>query len=288
MASPALKSQNATEAKAPKSCEQIFMHSIKRVIVMDVDSQLTIFEYKKKWSGSDETDGVDALIKTFYQFAHSTNKNSGALQKVRFEKPRVTRKHNRKTTRQTQNEMLVKSIMKPLETMEMIVKDHEGVRAILFIDITSWDAEIEPEIRQRVDKYLNDLTTRFRDQYKTVIDADEFRSNIKEIADDISRNKADGPKSQLKMMETFKDFDIKALLGDQSTRESHTTEKGEESNNVPAQGTQNGKSNSSSSPSGAIDEDKKVESTINTEYNDSQNALALSDVTLTAKDGAAD
>ena len=89
------------------------------------------------------------------------------------------------------------------------MKDHEGVRAILFIDITSWDAEIEPEIRQRVDKYLNDLTTRFRDQYKTVIDADEFRSNIKEIADDISRNKADGPKVATKDDETFKDFDIK-------------------------------------------------------------------------------
>ena len=284
MASPALKSQNATEAKAPKSCEQIFMHSIKRVIVMDVDSQLTIFEYKKKWSGSDETDGVDALIKTFYQFAHSTKKNSGALQKVRFEMPRVTRKHNRKTTRQTQNEMLVKSIMKPLEIMEMIVKDHEGVRGILFVDITSWGAEIGPELRQRVDKYLHALTTRFRDQYKTVIDADEFRSNIKEIADDISRNKADGPKAQLKMMEIFKGFDIETLLGDQLMRNTHTADKGEGSNNVPAQETQNEKSNNSS----AIDEDKTVKSTMDTEDSDSQKALALSDVTLTAKDGADD
>ena len=71
-------------------------------------------------------------------------------------------------------------------------------------------------------------------------------------------------------------------------RNAHTAEKGEESNNVPAQDTQNGKSNNSSSPSGAIDEDKTVENTMDTEYNDSQNALALSDVTLTAKDGADD
>lgn len=276
MASSAPKSQNAVEAKAPKSCEQIFMHSIKRVIVMDVDSQLTIFEYKKKWSGSGDTDGVDALIKTFYQFAHSTDKDSGILQKVRFEKPRVTRKHNRKTTRQTQNEILTKSIMKPLEIMEMIVKDHDGIRAILFIDITSWDTDIEPDLRQRVNEYLNALTARFREQYKTVVDADEFRSNIKEIADDISRNKPSGPKLQLKMMEAFKDFDIESLLGDQS---SQTVDgRGEKSNNVPVPDTQ---SNNSSPQSIAISQDKKVESTNNTDDNDSQKALALSDVTLT-------
>ena len=47
--------------------EQLFIHSIKRVVIMDVKTQLTIFEHKKKWGGADSTDGVDALVKTFYQ-----------------------------------------------------------------------------------------------------------------------------------------------------------------------------------------------------------------------------
>ena len=67
-------------------------------------------------------------------------------------------------------------------------------------------------------------------------------------------------------------------------RNTHTADKGEGSNNVPAQETQNEKSNNSS----AIDEDKTVKSTMDTEDSDSQKALALSDVTLTAKDGADD
>ena len=45
--------------------EQLFIHSIKRVVIMDVKTQLTIFEHKKKWGGADSTDGVDALVKTF-------------------------------------------------------------------------------------------------------------------------------------------------------------------------------------------------------------------------------
>ena len=53
---------------------------------------------------------------------------------------------------------------------------------------------------------------------------------------------------------------------------------------MSAQETQNEKSNNSS----AIDEDKTVKSTMDTEDSDSQKALALSDVTLTAKDGADD
>ena len=52
--------------------------------------------------------------------------------------------------------------------------------------------------------------------------------------------------------------------------------------------SQHRKQNEKSNNSSAIDEDKTVKSIMDSEYSDSQKALALSDVTLTAKDGADD
>ena len=138
--------------------EKIVKASIKRVVIMDVKTQLTIFEHKKKWGGADSTDGVDALVKTFYQFAHSIDKTSGKLERVRFEKPRATRQHFRKTTRQAQSEMVAHSIVKPMEIMEMTVKEYGDIRAIIFVDVTSWVKDVEQVLRKRVDMYLDLLT----------------------------------------------------------------------------------------------------------------------------------
>ena len=48
-----------------------FHKSIMRIVIMDKLAKLSLFERVYNWIGSDSTDGVDALIKTFYQFAGS-------------------------------------------------------------------------------------------------------------------------------------------------------------------------------------------------------------------------
>lgn len=202
--------------------EQLFIHSIKRVVIMDVKTQLTIFEHKKKWGGADSTDGVDALVKTFYQFAHSIDKTSGKLERVRFEKPRATRQHFRKTTRQAQSEMVAHSIVKPMEIMEMTVKEYGDIRAIIFVDVTSWVKDVEQVLRKRVDMYLDLLTKQFMEKYKDEMEKKDFRTNIKKISDDIARNKLTGPEKQLELMKMFIEFNIENLVGEKNIDNNNT------------------------------------------------------------------
>jgi len=196
--------------------EQRFIHSIKRVVIMDVETQLTIFEHKKNWGGADSTVGVDALVKTFYQFAHSIDKTSGKLERVRFEKPRASRKHFRETTRQIQAKIVTQSIVKPLEIMEMVVKDYGGIRAILFVDITSLKKDVEVALRKRTESYLNALAKKFTEKYEVEIKKEDFRTNIKKIADDLAKNKPSGPEKQLKMMQIFEKFSVEYLVGEKN------------------------------------------------------------------------
>lgn len=255
--------------------EQRFIHSIKRLVIMDIQTQLTIFEYKNKWDGADSTDGVDALVKTFYQFAHSIDKNSGKLERVRFEKPRATRQHFRETTRQTQTKIVTRSIVKPLEIMEMVVKDYGEIRAILFVDITSWEKDVEAVLRKRTESYLNLLTKQFTDVYEIEMTTEHFRANIKKISDDIAKNKPSGPEKQFKMMQVFENFNVQHLVGEKNINSNKSDDKivSDTTSDVFVQSDQKAYNGKGASSTNLLEEGGITLNDINVDYNESSDTL---------------
>ena len=183
-----------------------FHKSIMRIVIMDKLAKLSLFERVYNWIGSDSTDGVDALIKTFYQFAGSIENHPNSLQSVRFGNQEPGKAGGG-------------------VTMEMLVLDDRNVLAILFVNISKWpDSHEKNEMKNIALGFLKRLLSSFNSMFTDILYGsgnENFRKEVKRIANDASHNRPSAAKDQRSMMdENFKSFlggtenspkDLKAL-----------------------------------------------------------------------------
>ena len=139
-----------------ESRQELFRSKLKRFNVQDAVTGLTLFEHVWAWRGTRSTDGLDALVATFYQFASSIDKARVGVSRVLFELPQAKRKlRGRQTARMSQNRMRAGLTMAAAEIMEMVCAVNEKIRVVLFHDVTR-GGEIE-----KIDDMVLDLMQNF-------------------------------------------------------------------------------------------------------------------------------
>ena len=160
--------------------EEQFSASLKRFNVQDSKTGLTLFEHVWAWRGTRSTDGLDALVATFYQFASSVDKarvHEPGVSRVLFELPQVKRQpRGRHTARTNQNRLRAGLTMAPAEIMEMVCGVNEKIRVVLFHDVTR-GGEIE-----KIDGMVMELLQSFAKQYGDALDSDvKLRALLTEV-----------------------------------------------------------------------------------------------------------
>lgn len=168
-----------------------FHASIMRIVIMDKLAKLSLFERVFNWIGSNSTDGVDALIKTFYQFAGSIENHPNSLQSVQF--------GNREAGREGG------------VTMEMLVLDDRNILAILFVNISKWpDPNEKIEMKNIALSFMKRLLSSFNSTFNDILygsGKEEFCKEVKRISDGASHNGPNAAKDQQAMMvENFNSF----------------------------------------------------------------------------------
>ena len=116
--------------------EEGFRAKLRRINIMDAQTGVTLFETVWKWRGNKSTDGTDALVATFYQFASSIDKTRSSVSRVIFELPVAVRQHGRHSARSNQNHLKRKYALPPQEVLEMLVSANGIFRVVLFHDVT--------------------------------------------------------------------------------------------------------------------------------------------------------
>jgi hypothetical protein len=169
-----------TRARGQSVQQEKFSARLKRFNVQDSETGLTLFEHVWAWRGNRSTDGLDALVATFYQFASSIDKahvHKPGVSRVLFELPQAKRQpRGRQTARTNQSRLRAGLTMAPAEIMEMICGVNEKIRVVMFHDVTR-GGEID-----KVDSMVLELLQTFTKRYGDALDGDgELRGLLTEV-----------------------------------------------------------------------------------------------------------